>query len=429
MNNIQNANSQKIHIINLGCKLNAFEGEAVAQKLKEAGHQICADQEDADIVVVNTCTVTSKADEKGRKYMKRAKNQGKKVIATGCYATTDGLELAEENYIDLILRNEQKFNIVEYLSLLELDQKLVEGVQDTEFPEVSGFERTRAFLKVQDGCDKFCSFCKIPFARGRSRSKSPQKIQEVFQKLLQAGYKEIVLTGINLSDYQSTEGYLGSLVRRLLQTEGDFRIRLSSLQPDELDPVLLESLTHPKMCPHFHLSVQSGSDSVLQRMHRRYTVHEFLSLIKRIRDIRPDTSITTDIIVGFPEETELEFQDTLDLVRNAEFSRVHIFPYSRREGTTAARFNDISAQIKKEREKRLFEQCSETALSFAKKYCLNNSYLALTESAKNNIREAYTENYIRVRFPAENWESNEFVSVVPSNAVIDQDGHLVFLLS
>ncbi|MGL4388693.1 MAG: radical SAM protein, partial [Brevinema sp.] len=228
-----NNNSKKIHLINMGCKLNTFEGEAMLNKLRDFGHEICSDQADADIVVVNTCTVTSKADDKGRKYMRRAKNLGKKVIATGCYATTDGMELAEENYIDLILRNEQKFSINEFLPLLDIGQKLVDGQDETEFPEISGFERTRAFLKIQDGCDKFCSFCKIPFARGRSRSQDPNKIRKAFQELLDSGYKEIVLTGINLSDYASKEGYLGSIVKSLLAFEGDFRIRLSSLQPDE----------------------------------------------------------------------------------------------------------------------------------------------------------------------------------------------------
>lgn len=417
---------QKIHMINMGCKLNAFEGDAIVANLREKGHMICENQEDADIVIVNTCTVTAKADDKGRKYMRRAKNQGKKVIATGCYATTDGMELAEENYIDLILRNEQKFNMHEYLPLLDLGQKLVDGQDDTEFPEVSGFERTRAFLKIQDGCDKFCSFCKIPFARGRSRSQAPHKIRKAFQLLLEAGYKEIVLTGINLSDYTSEEGYLGAMVKSLLEFDGDFRVRLSSLQPDEFDPVLLECLTHPKMAPHFHLSVQSGSDSVLKRMFRHYDSHDFLALIDQIRAIRPDAGITTDIIVGFPNETEEEFEETLAIIRKAQFSRIHIFPYSRREGTTAARMVDFAPSIKKEREERLRKVYQETALKFAQEYCLGKSYKALTETAKQGIREAYTENYIRVHFRESDTLVNEFISITPKNVSIDKDGNLIF---
>ncbi|MGL4394097.1 MAG: tRNA (N(6)-L-threonylcarbamoyladenosine(37)-C(2))-methylthiotransferase MtaB [Brevinema sp.] len=420
-------NPKKIHLINMGCKLNTFEGDAMIDKLRTLGHHICDNQEDAEIVVVNTCTVTAKADDKGRKYMRRAKNLGKKVIATGCYATTDGMELAEENYIDLILRNEQKFSINEFLPLLDVGQKLVDGQDDTEFPEISGFERTRAFLKIQDGCDKFCSFCKIPFARGRSRSQDPDKIRKAFQVLLDAGYKEIVLTGINLSDYASREGYLGSIVKSLLEFEGDFRIRLSSLQPDEFDPVLLECLSHPKMAPHFHLSVQSGSDSVLKRMFRRYTVHEFLALIQKIRAIRPDAALTTDIIVGFPEETEEEFQETLEMVRNAQFTRIHVFPYSRREGTTSHKYNDLPMSLKKEREDRLNQVYQETALAFARENCLGKTYRALTETGKRGIREAYTENYIRVHFQEENTEANQFINIIANDVLIDKDGNLRFI--
>lgn len=418
---------KKIHLINLGCKLNTFEGEAILTKLKAQGHMICEDQEEAEIVIVNTCTVTAKADEKGRKYMRRAKAQGKKVIATGCYATTDGLELAEKNYIDLILRNEQKFSVHEYLPLLDLGQKLTEGKDLTEFPEISGFERTRAFLKIQDGCNKFCSFCKIPFARGRSRSQDFDKIHQAFIALLESGYKEIVLTGINLSDFSFEYGRLGNLVQSLLAYDHDFRIRLSSLQPDEFDPALLECLQHPKMAPHFHLSVQSGSDSVLKRMHRRYNCNDFLKLIDTLKNIRPDIGLTTDIIVGFPDETDQEFQETLNMVKNAEFIRVHIFPYSQREGTTAARFKDTPAEIKKEREKLLREIYQKTALEFAKKNCLGKTYKVLTESAKNGIREGYTENYIRTHFPEAGCHVNEFISITPLSVALDEDGHLKFI--
>lgn len=419
---------RKFYLINLGCKLNAFEGDAIKQHLSSLGHHICSRQEDAEIVIVNTCTVTAKADDKGKKYMRRAKRLGKKVIATGCYATTDGMELAEENYIDLILRNEQKFKINDYLPLLDLKTKLVDGQNDTEFPEVSGFERTRAFLKIQDGCNKFCSFCKIPFARGRSRSQDPQKIHKAFQFLLDAGYKEIVLTGINLSDYHSSLGYLGDLVFSLLEMEGEFRIRLSSLQPDEIDDTLLNCLKHPKMAAHLHLSVQSGSNNILKKMYRHYDRVDFLNLVQKIRSIRPDIGITTDIIVGFPDETEEEFEETLDLIKKVKFSRVHIFPYSKREGTTAARFIDMPLSVKKEREKKLQKIYQEAALEFGREFCLKKNYIALTESAKNGIREAYTDNYIRVHFPEKNIKVNQFVQIIPKDVVLDKDGNLMFII-
>lgn len=418
---------KKFHLINLGCKLNAFEGDALMEKLCALGHEK-ASHEDADIVIVNTCTVTSKADEKGKKLMRRAKALGKKVIATGCYATTDGMELAEENYIDLILRNEQKFDIPLYLPLLEIGQKLIQKKGEGGFPEVSGFERTRAFLKVQDGCNKFCSFCKIPFARGRSKSQDFDKIHQAFRILLDAGYKEIVLTGINLTDFSCESGRLGSLVKSLLSYEGDYRVRLSSLQPDDFDSVLLECLSHPKMAAHFHLSVQSGSDSVLKRMNRRYTSSDYLKLIHKIRSIRPDTGISTDIIVGFPSETDEEFLETLAMVKEALFVRVHIFPYSQRAGTAAALMPDLPLNIKKQRESLLLEACKNAALCFAHTYCLGKPYKALTESDKKGRREAYTENYIRVHFPSSSTQENMFVPIIPKDIEADADSHLKFLL-
>ncbi|MGL4388063.1 MAG: radical SAM protein, partial [Brevinema sp.] len=199
-------------------------------------------------------------------------------------------------------------------------------------------------------------------------------------------------------------------------------------QPDEFDPVLLECLRHPKMAPHFHLSVQSGSDTVLKRMFRRYTVHEYLALIKKIRDIRPDAALTTDIIVGFPEETNEEFEETLDMVRKAEFTRIHIFPYSRREGTTSYKYNDLPMSIKKEREDRLHQVYQESALAFAREYCLGVNYKALTETGKKGIREAYTENYIRVYFDENKVEVNQFVDIIPKDVAIDKDGNLKFLV-
>ncbi|MGL5255118.1 MAG: tRNA (N(6)-L-threonylcarbamoyladenosine(37)-C(2))-methylthiotransferase MtaB [Brevinema sp.] len=418
--------SKKFHLINLGCKLNAFEGEALMERLMAKGHTR-TELDESDIVVVNTCTVTAKADEKGKKIMRKAKSLGKKVIATGCYATTDGLQLAEENYIDLILRNEQKFDIEQYLPLLDLGNKIVEGTSES-FPEVSGFERTRAFLKVQDGCNKFCSFCKIPFARGRSKSQDFDKIHHAFKVLLDANYKEIVLTGINLTDFSYEGGRLGSLVESLLDYPHDYRLRLSSLQPDDFDPALLEALQHPKMSPHFHLSVQSGSDSVLKRMRRHYSQTDYLGLVDKIRKISPDAGITTDIIVGFPEETDTEFQETLAMVDKAGFVRVHIFPYSAREGTAAGLLPDFSSSLKKEREAQLLEVCTQSALRFARNECLGRTYRALTETDKKGVREAYTENYIRVHFPSSETEANQFITVTPNDVMADKDGHLVFLI-
>jgi threonylcarbamoyladenosine tRNA methylthiotransferase MtaB len=336
----------KIAIRTLGCKLNQFESEAVAESLRKAGHDIVAAMEDSEAVVVNTCTVTNRADYKSRQIMRQAKKLGKFVTAAGCYAATDGDELANCGFVDLVVGNDKKFRIAEFLEGLPIGA----GAADDGFPEVAGFERTRAFLKIQDGCDKFCSYCKVPYARGRSVSLEGDRVVSAANRLIDAGFREIVLTGVNTSGYDGTAGGLAGLVGRLLEIPGDYRLRLSSLQPDEFDRGLIPFLAHPNFAAHFHLSLQSGSDAVLKAMNRKYVSGEFLGTVAAIRDAAPDCGITTDIIVGFPTETEKDFKDSVDVVRRAEFTRVHIFAYSPRSGTIAAKMKDLDGGVKKRRE-------------------------------------------------------------------------------
>ncbi|MFN4217551.1 MAG: MiaB/RimO family radical SAM methylthiotransferase, partial [Brevinematales bacterium] len=286
----------KIAIVTVGCKLNQFESDALAQRLRESGFEIVEDMADADTVVINTCTVTNTADSKSRQYMKQAKRLEKCVIVTGCYATTDGEEIKRRGLADMVVSNENKFTLPSLL----LENSLRER---EDFPLVVEYERTRAYLKIQDGCNRFCSYCKIPYGRGRSRSLSFLEVISRFEELVKRGYKEIVLTGVNISDYRDGERGLAKLVKNLLDIPGEYRLRLSSLQPDQFEMELLDVLFHPRMTPHFHLSLQSGSDTVLSRMRRHYTAREFLALCQRIRSVREDTSLTTDIIVGFPGET------------------------------------------------------------------------------------------------------------------------------
>ncbi len=422
----------KIYIETIGCKLNQFESRAIAENLLLKGYEISNNIDNSDYVIVNTCSVTNNADVKSRQVMRKAKIKGKKVIATGCYATTGFDELNTAEYADIVVKNDSKFNIADLIELRpEFDKNHPENIicdhninsnndrAERSFPVVKEFERTRAFVKIQDGCDKFCSYCKIPAARGRSRSVEPQAALEFIRNLVKSGYKEIVLTGVNISDYNYSGVMLYDLLKDAILIPGDFRIRLSSLQPDEFDIKLIDlagkGSAAAKLTPHFHLSVQSGSDSVLKRMNRNYSSKYFLELTKIIRERIPDCGITTDIITGFPEETEEEFLETIDLVKKAFFTRVHIFSYSQRSHTKAALMKDIDGNIKKERYRRLEEAAVESGMEFVKRIILCKKYRVLIETREEGFWTGYTPNYLKI-YTKKECRENEFFEVKAGNA-------------
>lgn len=407
----------KVYIETVGCKLNQFESQALAEALKKKSFGIAENIESSDFVLVNTCSVTQNADRKSRQIMKKAKKLGKKVIATGCYVTTDFTELKNAEFADLIVKNESKFSIPEFLEKhLSLEEKIPQLKKSSEFPIVHQFERTRAFVKIQDGCDKFCSYCKVPLARGRSRSLDPNTIINFIQKLTENGYKEIVLTGVNISDYFYRGINLFDLVKSILELPGNFRLRLSSLQPDEFDFRLIDLLKDPKMTNHFHLSLQSGSKDVLKRMNRHYEPSFFLSLIQQIRQVSPDCGITTDIIIGFPEETEKEFEETMNFLEEAAFTRVHAFSYSPRPHTKASGMKDIPQEIKKRRLHRLEEKAIEIGRTFIEKNILGKSYSVLIETRESGKYTGYTSNYLKI-YSQKELRENEFYSLIPRSVL------------
>ncbi len=404
----------KFTIRTLGCKLNQFESEAIAESLRKAGHEIVASEAEAEAVVINTCTVTNRADVKSRQVMRQAKRGGKFVVATGCYATTDAQAL---DFVDLVVGNDKKFRIAEFL----------EGIADLgadsagDFPEVSGFERTRAFLKVQDGCDKFCSYCKVPYARGRSRSLPKWDAVDAARRLLESGFREIVLTGVNTSGYASEGAGLFELTEEILGLPGEFRLRLSSLQPDEFDVRLTEFLAHPNFANHFHLSLQSGSDRVLKDMNRHYTAGQFLAKVEAIRRASPDCGITTDIIAGFPTETDEDFRQTLELTRRAEFTRVHLFAYSPRADTRAAKLPDLHGDVKKAREAELRQAVIDTGVDFTRREVLGRQQKVLVEASGGGKCEGYTSNYYRFTI-SEPLPENEFAVRAASAYEVSSEG-------
>ncbi len=402
----------KVTLVTVGCKLNQFESDALAQKLRENGFEIVESIDEADVVVINTCTVTNAADSKSRQPMKQAKRKGKKVVVTGCYATTDGEEILRRGLADIILPNETKFTLPSLLLESTPEEK-------EDFPLVMEYERTRAYLKIQDGCNRFCSYCKIPYGRGRSRSLASTEVLKRFRELVGHGFKEIVLTGVNISDYQDEEASLFTVVSRMLEEEGNFRIRLSSLQPDQFEEAFLDILHHPKLTPHFHLSLQSGSSTVLKRMRRHYTTEFFLRLCEKIRLARQDTALTTDIIVGFPGETDEEFRETVNLVKQVRFSRVHLFSYSPRAGTWAAAQDQLPEDLKKHRLHELEKVALSTAESWVRETILGKPCTVLVEETTNDYAYGYTEHYLYAKVKG-NFPQNVFIPCTPTDTWVHQ---------
>lgn len=362
--------SKKVALHNLGCKVNAYEVEAMQQLLEAAGYEIVPFREGADVYLINTCTVTNIADRKSRQMLHKAKkmNPDAIVVATGCYAQTDTEKLKEDGAVDLILGNNQKNRIVETLEEYEKEHKkktrVIEINRTKEYEKLCidhTAEHVRAYIKVQDGCNQFCTYCIIPFARGRVRSRSVEDILEEVRALAEKGYKEVVLTGIHLSsygvDFKEKHTNLLSLIQEVHQIPGIRRIRLGSLEPRIITEEFMEGISSlSKVCPHFHLSLQSGCDRTLKDMNRRYTAEEYKDKCALIRKYYPAPAFTTDVIVGFPKESEEDFQESYEFVKNIRFYETHIFKYSRRQGTKAAAMEgQITEAIKRERSDKMLE--------------------------------------------------------------------------
>mgnify|MGYP004473381317 FL=1 len=342
----------KVALHNLGCKVNAYEIEAMQQLLEEAGYEIVPFEPGADIYVINTCTVTNIADRKSRQMLHKAKKMNPEaiVVATGCYVQTGGDKLEKDEAIDLVLGNNRKGNIVDALAEYAENKPghgshVIKINQTKEYEDLyidHTAEHVRAYIKVQDGCNQFCTYCIIPYARGRVRSRNIESVLKEVRALSQKGYKEIVLTGIHLSSYgvdfsEEKKETLLSLIRAVHEIEGIKRIRLGSLEPGIVTREFAEGIAAlPKVCPHFHLSLQSGCDETLERMNRRYRSGEYRERCELLREVYGNPALTTDVIVGFPKESEEEFQKSYDFVDSIRFYETHIFKYSRRQGTKAA---------------------------------------------------------------------------------------------
>ncbi len=406
--------SKKVALHNLGCKVNAYEVEAMQQLLEEAGYEIVPFQEGADVYLINTCTVTNIADRKSRQMLHKAKkmNPDAIVVATGCYAQTDTEKLKEDASVDLILGNNQKNRIVEALEEYEKEHekktRVIEINRTKEYEKLCidhTAEHVRAYIKVQDGCNQFCTYCIIPFARGRVRSRSVEDILGEVRALAEKGYKEVVLTGIHLSsygvDFKDENTNLLSLIQAVHQISGIRRIRLGSLEPRIITEEFMEGISSlPKVCPHFHLSLQSGCNRTLKDMNRRYTAEEYAEKCALIRKYYPAPALTTDVIVGFPKESEEDFQESYEFVKNIHFYETHIFKYSRRQGTKAAAMEgQITEAVKGVRSDKMLELHDRRAREYEESMKDKYSEVLLEEEVeigKKAYYLAHSREYIKV---------------------------------
>ncbi len=407
--------ARKVKIINLGCKLNQFEGLGILQKLITSGYTESKNGKDEpDIFIVNTCTVTRKSDRKSRHAIYSSIKEKKPeaiVIVTGCMAQTNREELEKIKGVDLVVENDLKAVIPDIIKVIDEHRRerypgeifsdyrssIDSGNRTNPFDFALPFtsSRSRAFLKVQDGCDLRCAYCKVPLARGRSISRPVDDVVEALRKLLEGGYSEVVLTGVNLGAYNFEDVNLAGLLERCLRIPGKWRLRLSSIEPLFIDDFLIDVLGEDKIVPHFHIPLQSGSDSILKKMNRGYNSEQFIKIIDKIKKIKSDVHLATDIIVGFPSENESDFIETVNVVENVGFASLHVFKYSPREGTAAERLKDTVPEIeKKRRSEYLIKKSKEQNYIFRRRY-LDKIREGIIERHRSDII-ALTDNYIKV---------------------------------
>ena len=434
--------SKVVRFVTLGCKVNQYETNAMAQKFLEKGYQIIEEitpeNEDIkpDICIINTCTVTNMSDRKSRQMLRRMKekNQSTIVVAVGCYAQVAKNELAKIPEIDLVLGNNEKVEIVKYveeyinnhINNVELDDVMY-SKEFSDFGDVTYTEKTRAVIKIQDGCDRFCSYCIIPYARGRVRSRKPENIISEITQIASKGIKEVVITGIHIASYgkdfamskdsKLTNYRLIDLLEEINEIQGIQRIRLGSIEPLLITVEFVERLKKlEKICHHFHLSLQSGCDETLKRMNRRYTTEQFKEIVRLLRNAYSDVNLTTDIIVGFPGETDEEFNKTYQFLKEIKFYKMHVFKYSPRKGTKAAvMLNQINGDIKEERSKKLIELSDRNEIEYNKSY-IGKNVEVLFEEEKDGMYKGHTQNYIMVYCQSKENLDNKIIDVVCEKA-------------
>ena len=418
----------------LGCKVNQYETNAMEKLFSDAGYVIVPFDAFADVYVVNTCTVTSIGDKKSRQVLRRARgiNENAVIAAVGCMAQTAPEKIKDLKIADVIIGTNKKNEIVKRVEEAARSKKTVSSVEtlDKDIPfeamVIDNFEdRERAYIKIQEGCDRFCTYCIIPFARGAVRSAREEDIISQANTLANKGFSEVVLTGIHVASYgRDTDKTLHGLLQKISDIEGIKRIRLSSIDPMAFSDEFIENVSNlPKVCPHFHISLQSGSDLILKKMNRRYTCAEYMNTLLRIRDRIKDVAITTDVITGFPYETDKEFRESLEFVKRAGFSGVHVFPYSEREGTAASKFTEsVPKSVRAERAHIMGELAKELKSEFLKQYTGKKMPVLFEKKHRDNLFEGFTPNYMRVACEAD----ESIVGKIADVSLEKSDGEMLF---
>ncbi|MCG2070026.1 tRNA (N(6)-L-threonylcarbamoyladenosine(37)-C(2))-methylthiotransferase MtaB [Staphylococcus epidermidis] len=409
----------------LGCKVNHYETEAIWQLFKDANYERVEFETNADVFVINTCTVTNTGDKKSRQIIRRAirQNPDAVVCVTGCYAQTSSAEIMEIPGVDIVVGTQDRHKLLDYIQQFQEERQPISGVgnimknrtyEELEVPYFT--DRTRASLKIQEGCNNFCTFCIIPWARGLMRSRDPEKVVEQATQLVNSGYKEIVLTGIHTGGYgQDLKNYnLAQLLRDLDTIEGLERIRISSIEASQLTDEVIDVIGNSnKVVRHLHIPLQSGSDDVLKRMRRKYTMAHFSERLTKLHQALPDLAVTSDVIVGFPGESEEEFQETYDFIVNHHFSELHVFPYSPRIGTPAARMdNQIDEETKNVRVHKLISLSNQLAKEYASKF--EDEVLEVIPEEMGEEPQTlvgYADNYMKVRFEGDDSLIGQIVKV------------------
>ena len=394
----------KFYIYNLGCKVNSYESNIMMEDLERCGFSK-GNETDSDIYIINTCTVTNTSDNKSMKTIRKALrlHPDKIIVACGCMTQVNSLYLKDLN-VSIIIGNHGKSKITEYINKYLKDKKQIIDItdfKDNKFEDMclNNFDKTRAFVKIEDGCENFCSYCIIPYARGKVRSKDPKLVIEEVKNLISEGHKEVVLTGIHTGHYGSDINYkFSNLLKDLVKIKGLERLRISSIEITEITDDVLDVLKeNSNLVSHMHIPLQSGSNEILKLMNRKYDKEYFIDKINKIRSIRPDISITTDVIVGFPSETEELFNETIETINKIKFSKIHVFPFSLRKGTKSEEIpNHVDDVTKKKRVKELVELSYSLENSYMNKF-INKNVLLLPEIYKDGYLIGHTDNYLKIK--------------------------------
>jgi threonylcarbamoyladenosine tRNA methylthiotransferase MtaB len=397
---------KKFKVVTLGCRTNQYESQGYTDQLRQMGYVPAGEGEAADLCIVNTCTVTESADSSSRHQIRGLlrEHPQAKIAVTGCMVESSPEALRQIDSRIQIIPNAQKEQLIDQLF-----------PQEENLPEfnIQAFDaHTRAFVKVQDGCNSFCTYCIIPYVRGRSRSRSIVEIVKEVEGLVANGYKEVVITGINVGDFDGG-GRLADLVRSIDQIEGLKRLRISSIDPDEVDDDLADAVLNGKTtCPSMHIVLQAGSNVILKRMNRKYTKQVFIDTVERMLQREPDFTVTTDVIVGFPGETEEDFAETLDIVQKVKFAKVHMFPYSPRKRTRAALYpNKVAPEVMRRRKQELLRLAEKTAFELRQQFVGRKMSVLLENETKPGYLSGHTANFLRVWVPAEGRKPNDLIDV------------------